>query len=197
MMRSIKTWSVFSAMLIGLAAVLVSLGLLEMSRVPVQARTASEPVLWDLSAQPPPDFTLAAYFTDDLPIQVADLSGNVIGEGTHGGRIRCNGNTCSQKTELDIPISVISTLSLQVEYQYTTRQALDPVAERAVVAGKGTIFSRGQKERFSFTGIIQDNRDGTVSVTYVASRPDASFIIPRAPGRLRYTVQNSSGGRRL
>jgi hypothetical protein len=183
-----KGSSFLLAMLIGLAAVLVALGLMEKSRVLVQAGTATEPVRWDLPAQPPPppppddsDLQFIAFFSDDLTIQVLDLSGAIVGEGTHGGEVRCNNNHCSQKTQMSFTSGPILTWT--VEYRFSTRQALDPVEERAIVAGTGTLVSRGPKERFSFIATFQNNRDGTVSVRYEASRPDASFIIENAPGR--------------
>jgi hypothetical protein len=71
---------------------------------------------------------------------------------------------------------LISTAEYQ--YKFKTWQAHDLDARRLVVAGSGTILNGDQKERFLFTATIQDNRDGTLAVTYVASRPDASFIIP-------------------
>ena len=46
--------------------------------------------------------------------------------------------------------------------------------------------ARVKKSGFLFTATFQDNQDGTVSVRYEASRPDASFIIPQAPGRLEF-----------
>ena len=52
-----------------------------------------------------------------------------------------------------------------------------------LVGGKGTVSNDGQKERFLFTATFENNRDGTVAVRYEASRPDASFVIPRVPGR--------------
>jgi hypothetical protein len=177
--------------MVGLAAVLVALGLMEMSRVLVQARTGTKVVRWDPLAQPPPpdddDLTFIAFFTDELSI-VMDLSGNMIGEGTHGGEIRCNSSHCSQKTQLDFSSGPYVTRTY--EYKFTTRQALDREAERAVVGGKGTISGGRQKERFSFTATFQNNQDGTVSIRYEASRPDASFVIPRAPGRLLFLVRS-------
>ena len=121
-------------------------------------------------------------FTDISPIQYTDLNGNVIGEGVHVGKLRCVGDNCNQKIEFE-PVSPEPTTETVVyEYKFKSREAFDPVARRVVVSGTGTILSGGLKIGFSFTGILQDNRDGTVQVTYVASTPDASFIIPSAPG---------------
>ena len=110
---------------------------------------------------------------------IADQSGNDIGPGLFGGDVRCNTNNCSKGTLLQFIADPDQT---EYEYKFTDRLALDPIAERALVAGTGTISRLGQKERFSFTAVFQNNRDGTVSVTYEASIPDASFVIPQAPG---------------
>jgi hypothetical protein len=168
----------------GFAALLISISLLEVSPALAMERTGTEPLRLDPPAQPPPpndeDLLFIAFFTDDLSL-IMDLSGNVIDdEGEHGGEARCNGDNCNKKAQVIIsPSDVVTTV---YEYKFTTRQALDPDEGTAVVSGIGTISSRGQKERFSFTASFRDNRDGTVAVTYVASRPDASFIIPEAPG---------------
>jgi hypothetical protein len=183
-MVSKKLWSFLMAAAMGILAVVVSIGLLEVSPALALDRTGIESVRLAPPAQPPPpnddDLQFIAFFTDDLSI-ITDLSGNVIGEGEHGGKIRCNKNTCNQQTNLTF--RVVFTDPIVYEYKFTTRLALNPEEESAVVAGKGTISSRGQKERFSFTATFQNNRDGTVWVRYEASRPDASFIIPEAPGR--------------
>ncbi|MEZ4619837.1 MAG: hypothetical protein R2867_30640 [Caldilineaceae bacterium] len=68
------------------------------------------------------------------------------------------------------------------EYKFTTRQVVDPTAERVVIAGTGTIFTGGKREQFTFIATMQNNRDGTIFIKYEASRPDASFILPKAPG---------------
>lgn len=119
-----------------------------------------------------------SHFTP-LMTTIADLSGNDIGPGLFGGDVRCNTNNCSQGTLLQFIADPDQT---EYEYKFTDRLDLDPSAERALVAGTGTISRLGQKERFSFTAVFQNNRDGTVSVTYLASRPDASFIIAQTPG---------------
>jgi hypothetical protein len=175
-MASKKLRSFLLAVAMGLAMVLISTSLLETSPALARERAGTEPVRLDPPAQAPPpeDFLFIVVFTDDLSI-ITYLSGNVIGEGEHGGEVKCNGDNCSKKTQLTVPYG-------SVEYKFTTRQALDPEEDRVVVAGSGKISSLGQKERFLFTATFEDNRDGTVRVTYVASRSDASFIIPRAPG---------------
>jgi hypothetical protein len=184
-MQSIKIRSFLLAVISGLAALFISIGLLEMSPALALERAGAEPMRLDPPAQPPPpdddDLVFIAFFTDPLTIQVTDLSGNVVGEGVHESEVRCNGENCSQKTLLDFTDPGFA----EYEYKFTTRQAVDPVEERAIVEGTGTISSHGQKERFLFTATFQNNRDGTVSVTYQASRPDASFIIPRLPGTFR------------
>lgn len=130
--------------------------------------------------QPPPPSVDDWYFIALLPeivVDIEDLSGNVIGEGTHGGAIRCYKGNCSHKMLLQWTAPLV-----EYEYRFTTAQAIDPVGERVVVSGVGTISSLGQRERFLFSGTFMNNGDGTVSVTYVASRPDASFNIPSSPG---------------
>jgi hypothetical protein len=134
-------------------------------------------------APPKDDFQFIVVFTDPLGVEIEDLNGNVVGEGVHSGKAKCNRDNCSQKTFLQLTIPLTDPYS--VEYKFTTRQALDPEEERVIVAGTGTISNRAQKERFSFTATFQNNRDGTISVTYAASRPDASFIIPNSAGTFR------------
>ena len=115
-------------------------------------------------------------FTDLLDIEITDLSGNVVGEGQHEGKVRCSGNSnCSQATQLQLN-------GIEYEYKFKARQALDPDERRAVVEGTGTIVRDDKKERFLFTATFEDNRDGTVRVRYEASRPDASFRVPKSPG---------------
>lgn len=179
-MRLIKIRYIVLAVFIGLGAVFVSLGLLgETPVVLAEGQALTEPAP---NMQPPPSdddpFTFCVYFTDPVSIPITDLSGNVIGEGTHEGMARCNGNVCNQKTELQFTIPLTDRV---YTYKFSTRLDLDPEAKTAIVAGTGKISSRGQKERFSFTATFQDNGDGTVSATYEASRPDASFIVPRSP----------------
>jgi hypothetical protein len=183
-MVSKKLWSFLLAVTVGVIAVAMLIGLADISPAFALARAAIEPMYLDPLAQPPPsidDFRFAAFFTDDSTVQFTDLSGNVVGEGVHGGEVKCKPKSCSHQTYLS---SGIPPAELTVyEYKFATKQALDPEARRAVVAGTGTISSQGQKERFTFTATFEDNKDGsTVGVRYEASRPDASFIIPEAPG---------------
>jgi hypothetical protein len=182
-MRFIKIQSILLALVIGLGGLFVSLGLLAMTS-PVLAQGAELEGTVPVSQAPvPEDIIIIVVFTDPLSIPITDLSGNIIGEGVHSGKVRCISNTCNQKTELIFTIPLTDPWPYaEYEYKFKTRMAVDPEAARAVVAGIGTISGRGQRERFTFTATFQDNRDGTVSVTYVASRPDASFIIPRSPG---------------
>ena len=127
--------------------------------------------------QPPsPEFTVGVVFTDPSAVSIEDLSGNHIGEGDHMGRVRCHRAVCSQKTRLLLN-------GTEYTYQYATRVAIDPGTHRVIVSGKGTIATGSGKERFSFVATFQDNRDGTVATTYVASRPDASFSVPRTAGK--------------
>jgi hypothetical protein len=116
-------------------------------------------------------------FTDISPIQFMDSSGNDLGEGVLLGKLRCVGDTCNQKIAF-VPASG----NVVYEYTFKSRQAFDLVAERVVAAGTGTVFSDGSKTRFSFTGVFQNNGNGTVQVTLAASTPEASFYFPAAPG---------------
>jgi hypothetical protein len=126
----------------------------------------------------------AAIF-DTAEVAITDLSGTAIGEGLHSGEERCINDNCFKKTQLQLnqPLTGLVT----IEYRFETLQALVPDESRVVVTGTGTINSINQKEKFQFTAVIQDNMDGTLSVTYVASRPDASLMIPNAPGTFEIT----------
>lgn len=182
-MVSKKLWSFLLAVAMGVVAVIVSIGSLEISSALAREGAGTKPMYLDPPAQPPPpnnNVQFAAFFTEETSIQITDLSGNVVGEGMHGGEVKCNRDKCSQRTDLSFGIPL--TDPTVYEYKFTTRQGLDPENERVIVAGEGAISSHRQKERFSFTATFQNNRDGTVSVSYAASRPDASYIVPRAPG---------------
>lgn len=185
-MASIKMRPLLLAVIIGLGAVFVSIGVLGMS--PALAGelevTGSASLAPRQQAQPYEFFAFGVVFTDPAIVQITDLSGNVVGEGVHVGSVKCNRDNCSKTTQLDFTIWFADPRPNESEYEYKfkTLQALDPEEERVVVAGTGTISSRDQQERFRFTATFQNNRDGTVSVTYVASRPDASFVIPKTLG---------------
>ncbi len=171
---------------IGLAAALISLGLLgTTSPALAQEAEMTGPINLAPGMQAPaPEYDYSIYYTFSLNLEITDLSGNVVGEGMHGGKLRCIGDNCNQRTEVSFT-SVFAPLyrtDVEYDYRFTSRQAHDLEAESVVVAGTGTLSSNGQKERFTFTATFQNNRDGTVSATYVASRPDASFRIPSAPG---------------
>jgi hypothetical protein len=131
--------------------------------------------------------TILVTFTDTSPIQYEDLEGNVIGEGVHVGELRCVGDICNQKIEFKPVWPQPTTDTVVFTYKFKSRGAFDPLDERVVVSGTGTISSGSPKIRFSFTGFFQNNGDGTVQVTYVASTSDASFFIPAAPGILTFT----------
>ena len=134
-------------------------------------------------------FMILVTFTDTAPIEYRDLSGNS-GEGVHLGELRCVGDNCNQKIEFE-PLSQESSRdNMVIEYKFKSRQAFDPEAERVVVLGTGTITDGGSKIKFSFSGVFENNRNGTVAVTYTASTPDASFIFPAAPGTFSVTRNN-------
>lgn len=139
--------------------------------------------------QPPPpnddDLLFIAFFTEELEIEITDLAGNIVGEGVHSGRLRCNRDNCSQKTAIKMTVVFTDPAVSMVEYKFSTRQALHPEEERAVVAGVGTLVNdAGKKAKFSFSATVQNNRDGTLYVAYVASRPEASLIVPRSAGTM-------------
>lgn len=119
------------------------------------------------------------HFQDpENPIEITDLSGTTVGQGTHVGQLRCE-QTCNHKAQLQLN-------GIEYQYRFETIQALDPVEGLVIVAGRGTISNLGQKDRFLFTATLENNQDGTVWVRYDASRPDASFIIPNAPGTFTF-----------
>jgi hypothetical protein len=162
------------AVMIGFAAVLFWIGLIDVSSTLAQGQ-------YGISAfQPPPDdYVFTFYTTEPLKIPIQDLSGNEIGEGVHTGKVRCTMGICSQKTELIL-------FDTQYVYQFQAGQFFDSVDRRVIVSGKGTISNLDHKERFQFVAVFQDNRDGTLSIRYEASTPAASFMIPRIPGRMRF-----------
>ena len=143
-----------------------------------EARVAAKAEdLWP-SAKPEPEYIYTIPLTDPDYFwgEILDLSGNILGEGLHFGRVKCTGDNCSQKTTIVLD-------GVEYTYKFSSRQAHDPDARRLVVEGIGTLTNERQKERFSFTATFEDNRDGTVKTAYVASRPDASFVVPDTSGR--------------
>jgi hypothetical protein len=117
-------------------------------------------------------------FTDSGVGDVQDLAGNLIGQGEHTGTARCYDGNCGQRTELQLLSAPANTYT----YKFKDLLALDATAERAVMTGTGVISSENGKEKFTFSAIFENNEDGSLTVTYSASRPDASFVIPRASG---------------
>jgi hypothetical protein len=176
-MRSKKFGYLVLTLAIGIAGTLLVIGLVDVSSAFAQEQTGS----FSVQRQPPPEpvFASTVVFTDPAGTEIIDLAGNVIGPGTFLGKVRCYNGNCSQKVQL-------STGSSEFEYKFTTEQALDPEERRLVAAGTGTMVKQGMKDRFQFTASFQDNGDGTISVQIVASRPDASFIIPKAPGWMEF-----------
>lgn len=173
--------SLLRAVAIGFVAVVV-LGVAAIPPALALEGAGSEAAYLDRLAQAQvlDDFYFVALFADDAAVQMTDVGGNAIGEGLHGGRVLCNHSVCSWQTYLRLHAD--SAEPAVYEYKFKIRQAIDPVAERVFVEGNGTISDHGQKERFSFSAIFQNNRDGTIWIRYEASRPDASFIVPNAPG---------------
>lgn len=117
-------------------------------------------------------------FSDSAVGDVLDLSEDLIGQGEHTGTVRCYDGNCGQRTELRVSSEPATTYT----YKFKDLLALDPTAERAVVRGSGVISSASGKEKFEFSAVFEDNGDGSLRVTYSASRLDASFVIPSAPG---------------
>lgn len=192
MMNVVKIKSLLLAVFIGIAAVFSLLGLFTSpvlaqgqestwyanlrSRLLVQSAQESDGFA---PLRMLPNYTLpeVSLTTEATLLTVLDLAGNPIGEGVHGGDLKCIRDNCNKRIRLTVG-------EIEFEYQFKTLQAFDAEEMRAVVAGTGTIDNGRQKERFSFIATFQDNGDGTVTIRYEASRPDASFIIQRAPGTI-------------
>ncbi len=187
-MSFVKIRSLSLAVIIGVCALFISLNLLVMtSTVLAQEQASTEHVNLEPMMQPPaPQIVHVVVFTDPAVHVVQDLAGNAIGDGVHLGDVQCRGDNCNRKTQLDL---LIGSDRVGYEYRFKTLKALDPEARRSIVAGTGTMYSGAQKVRFSFTATFEDNGDGTVAVTYFASRQDASFRIPASPGRFEIMNQ--------
>lgn len=175
-----KIQLVVLAMIISLVALFILIDLLG-TAAPVMAQqqeVVSAKAVEPQQAKPSQveiDYTI--YTTDPRRslVQIQDLSGNMKGEGLHFGRVKCKGDNCSQSTTLVLD-------GAEYDYKFSYRQAHDPEARRLVVQGTGYVTNDRQKERFLFTAVFEDNRNGTFRTTYEASRPDASFIVPSTPG---------------
>ena len=107
-------------------------------------------------------------------VDVQDLSGNGVGQGKHTGTVRCYDGNCGQKAELRLT-------SATIKYKFKDLLVLDQISERAVVTGTGVISDENGKAKFAFTATFQKVGGDAVTVSYVASRPDASFTLT-APG---------------
>jgi hypothetical protein len=170
------------AVAMGFAAALISIGLLGVLPALARESEITEPVGPATPQQGPwdPPLTIEGVVTLTLKIEITDLAGNPVGEGQHGGRVSCNSNgRCTHATELQLN-------GIEYMYRFEERQAVDPSERTAVAEGTGTIDANGKKERFLFTATFEDNRDGTLAVRYEASRPDASYIVPKSPGTLEF-----------
>ena len=183
-MKFTKIGSLLFVVVIGLAAAFGYLWLLGTTAAVLaqepQEQALTGPVNLEPGMQQPvPQIIHIIAFTDPAVHVVQDLAGNAIGEGVHLGEARCRGDKCHKKIQLDL---LVGSGQVMYEYQFKALQALDSEARRSVVAGTGTIYRGPQRARFLFTATFEDNGDGTVSVTYVATRPDASFRIPSLPG---------------
>jgi hypothetical protein len=129
-------------------------------------------------------------FSDTSPVQYTDPGGNTLGQGVHMGELRCVGEICNQKIEFEPLVPVATTETLVYEYKFKSREAFDPLTETVVVSGEGTISNGGMKTRFAFTGVLHNNGDGTVQVTYVTSALDGSFSFPAVPATFHVMVKN-------
>lgn len=183
-MQLTKVRSLLLIAICSFGTMLVLIGMLGTSHALAHGVKSAESVNPLPLPQPPSDnWVVTVVFTDPTPIDIMDLSGEIVGKGVHEGSVQCKGNSCSKEIQLTYTIPLTEPWPMfSIEYKFTTRQAIDPTAERVVVAGVGTISGHGQKERFSFTATMQNNRDGTIWVRYDASRPDASFVVPSSPG---------------
>jgi hypothetical protein len=177
--KIIRIKALVLATVFGLAVLFMTLHWLGQAPA-VQAReqVLTEPVKASSSMQqaPFPEFDII-----DLPVvttDTLDLGGNVLGLGVYDGKLKCNGDNCNQKASLEL-------LGTSYEYKFSTRQASDPTGGSLIVAGTGTLTSNGHKQRFTFFASFINNLDGTIFSRYDASIPEASFIIPRAPGTMK------------
>jgi hypothetical protein len=179
-METKKVGYLILPMALGFAVVLIMIALMGVS-------SASAQEIAGIMEKPPamyePIYTFVS-LTDTVLGDITDLSGNLIGEGVHGGEMMCINNNCSRETQLYFTSPLIETT--YYDYKFKDLQARDPEERLAVVTGKGTISNADKKERFTFTATFIDNLDGTVFVRYDASTPEASFIVPRSPGRIEF-----------
>lgn len=184
MVRKERSFLLLS-LIIGLAAAFILTGLLEVSTA--RAEQQVEVQLQPLPPPPPKDDHLQfiAFFTDDLSIEISDLSGNVVAEGTQLGEVICNGAKCYHKIDVVLTLADVIAAPYTIVYRFADRVAVDLEAERIIVEGTATAGSDAQKEKFRFTAVFKNNFDGTVTATYVSPRPELSFIIT-APGSMRF-----------
>lgn len=175
----------------GFAAVVVLLGLVGTSSAFAREQAGTLPAQQQAPAEPRYDFDITLISSDT---EAYSLDGVFLGLVAHGGRVSCNGDfngaKCNQKialgftaafTDPDPPCSQDPNC-FNYDFKLTNLGTLDKEDRRAVIEGTGTVSSGGKKEKISVTAIFQDNRDGTVEVTYVASNPEASLVVPRSPG---------------
>jgi hypothetical protein len=129
------------------------------------------------------DFTVV--FTDPAIIEITDLAGVGVGQGTHLGLAKCHQSKCRHRVNLALTSASDPSVSYVIEYRFSEPLVIDPDEGRAVLAGTGTLGGNGMKERFSFTATFEDKRDGSLAVTYVSSRPNASFNLV-SPGQMSF-----------
>lgn len=183
-MKQIKILPILLAAVFSLAALVAMLGVLGAAPVLAQDQSGTDPMSSDRLYQPPPpdddDFDFTIVFTDPPFILITDLSGIIVGEGTHEGEARCSGGICSQSTQLTISCCLTDTW--YIEYNYSILRSVNLEEESVVMEGMGTINRSGQSKRFSFTATFRNISDGKIYARYDASLPEASVILPSAPG---------------
>ena len=178
-MQSKKRGLILLSLMIGLAAVFIWSGLLRVS--PARALGHAE-----APQQAPQQTEFYGYFTETLPVQILDLSGNAVAEGTHLGQVSCNRSKCSHKIDVELSYSVVLSVPYNIEYRFTDRQSIDPENWRAVIEGTGTAGDNGQKQKFRFSATFLNNPNGTVTARYEASIPEFSFVIT-SPGSMQFS----------
>lgn len=190
MKRLLKKSNFLSLKSLSLTMALILFGLIGMTtQVHAHRNAVSDQMDLNMQMQTTPEIVLVS-FQDNNPTLYTDLSGNAIGEGVLGGELLCVGEICNQKIAFEPILTESTANTLVYQYKFKSLTAFDPQAERVVVSGTGTIFNDGLKTKFSFTGVFENNGDGTVHVTFQASTPDASFIFSAVPGT--FTIFNSN-----
>lgn len=124
-MQLIKVRFFLLAVMMGMAALFISIGLLGLASPALAQEREPEPALKVPVAQPSSDddWDFVIVFTDPAKIQITDLAGTPVGEAVHRGSIGCDGNNCSQATHLKyrVPLTDPDYYDSEYEYKFTTR----------------------------------------------------------------------------